>query len=186
MKIDYIKSPKTGRWIKVGGDAYEKLLESKTYGAATKKAHKVKREEPGGKTRQGGKTTQAKSIKLEKASPRTLRQTLSNVPKSRKAKRSALKTQIERSEDGRGKKTRGWAAAAPQKGTERHQLKKKCGDSCFLKPEAEGFPICAALREHQGCKVDCRGVTAAKVRASQWKYPVVYREASNLERKYRC
>lgn len=186
MKIDFIKSPKTGRWIKVGGDAYEKLLDSAKYRDATKKARKVKREEPGGVKRQVGKTTQAKSVRLEKASPRSLRQTLASTPKSRQAKRSALKTQIARSNDGRGKRTRGWAAAAPQKGTERHQLKAKCGDTCFLKPQAEGFPICAALREKQGCKVDCRGVTAARVRAAQWKYPTVYREAANLERKYGC
>jgi hypothetical protein len=186
MKIDYVKSPKTGKWVKVGGEVYQKLLDSKTYGAATRRAKKVKRDAPGTKTHQKGKVTPAKSINLAKAKPRPLSKTLASTPKSRKAKRAKLATQIEHTRDGRGARTRGWAGAAPQKGSERHTLKEECGDVCFLKPDTEGFPICAALREGQGCKVDCRGVTSARVRAGQWKYPGVYKEASKLEGKYGC
>ena len=186
MKIDYVKSPKTGRYVKVGGEAYQKLIKSSKYSDATKKARKVKREEPGGKTRQKGKVTPVKKINLAKAKPRPLSKTLASVPKSRKAKRLTLQSEIKHAGDGRGARTRGWAAAAPQKGAERHRLKEECGEACFLKPDSEGFPVCAALREGQGCKVDCRGVTAARVRAAQWKYPKVSTAASALQQKYGC
>ena len=186
MKVDYVKSPKTGRMVKVGGDAHAKLIASAKYGDATKKARKVKRETPGSKTHQKGKVTSVKKINLVKAKPRPLGKTLASVPKSRKARRSTLQSEMEHTGEGRGGRTRGWAAAAPQKGTERHRLKNECGEVCFLKPDSEGFPICAALREGQGCKVDCRGVTAARVRAAQWKYPKVSKTAEALERKYSC
>jgi hypothetical protein len=69
----------------------------------------------------------------------------------------------------------------PQKGRERHALREKCGTKCFLNPP-EGYPVCGALRTGQGCKLDCRGVTAAKVRSAQWGNRTVYRKASALER----
>ena len=100
------------------------------------------------------------------------------------AKRRTLREELKHEGEGRGGRTRGWAAAAPQKGIERRNLKAKCGEQCFLKPKTEGFPICAALREGQGCRVDCRGVTSARVRAAQWKYPRVIKEAEKLQRKY--
>jgi hypothetical protein len=72
-------------------------------------------------------------------------------------------------------RTRGWHDAAPRKGKERHELKKRCGNKCFLKPENEGFPICkkcsAVICD---CKTDCRGVAAAKIRAHQYKHVEIY------------
>lgn len=134
-----IISPKTGKWIKVGGPAYELLLKSKKFAPLAKKAKRVKRDSPASKK-----------------------------------------------VDGRGSRTRGWKLAAPKRGKERHSLKEECGDVCFLKPSVEGFPICAALREKQGCEVDCRALTAAKTRAAQWGYPGVYRTAESMQRKYKC
>lgn len=183
---DYIKSPKTGRYITVGGPAYVKLLESKRYAPKVKSAEKVKRPSPGTKTRLSGKVTPSSRVSLQKATPRKLSKTLASTPSSRRAKRASLRTSMEKEGEGRGSRTRGWAAAAPQRGRERHALKEKCGDECFLMPDTESFPICAALREGRGCKVDCRGVTAAKVRASQWKYPRTAKVADELERKYKC
>ena len=183
--MDYIQSPKTGRWIAVNGPAYTKLLESKRYSAETRSAKRVKRPSPGKKTRLTGRVTSSSKISLKKATPRPLQKTLASIPPSRKAKRANLRRMLKKGE-GRGMRTRGWAAAAPQKGKERRALKEQCGDECFLMPEREGFPVCAALREGQGCKVDCRGVTAAKVRAAQWKYPRVKETATSLQKKYKC
>lgn len=119
------------------------------------------------------------------ANPRSLSETLKDVPKSRKAKRERLKKEIKRKGEGRGSPTRGWRAAAPQKGNERKKLYKKCGEACFLEPDEStpgqsGFPICAALREKQGCKIDCRGLMAAKIRARQYKHKKVADFAEKL------
>jgi len=83
-------------------------------------------------------------------------------------------------------KARGWGAAAPRRGRERKELKDKCGDECFLRPDAMGFPVCPALREGKGCKVDCRGIIAAKLRAGEWKYEHVREVADKLASKYGC
>ena len=84
---------------------------------------------------------------------------------------------------GRGGATRGWGAAAPKRGKERHALMNKCGRQCFLQPENEGFPICAALREGQGCEVDCRGVTAAFSRARQYKHGGIAQRARAIQQR---
>lgn len=83
-------------------------------------------------------------------------------------------------------KAKGWASSSPRRGTERTQLKAKCGEECFLKPDVNGFPVCAALREGKGCKVDCRGIIAAKLRAGEWKYEHVREVADKLAKKYGC
>jgi hypothetical protein len=56
----------------------------------------------------------------------------------------------------------------------------RCGEACFLQPETEKFPICAALREGQGCAIDCRGLQAAYNRARQYKYNKVAEMAREL------
>jgi len=82
--------------------------------------------------------------------------------------------------------TGGWVAMAPKHGAERHQLIKKCGSTCFLRPENEGFPICPKLTMSNGqCQLSCKGLHAAYNRAQQWKYPSIASEAKNLLRT-RC
>ena len=83
---------------------------------------------------------------------------------------------IERQDDGRGIRTRGWAARSPTRGKERHQLKAECGDKCFLLPDEEKFPICASPRVTGGtstCEIDCGGAQSAFIRARQWGYEEV-------------
>jgi len=71
----------------------------------------------------------------------------------------------------RGQRTRGWALDSPKRGSERHLLKEKCGDRCFLIPDQEGFPICPKCVNNEcKCEIDCRGLIAAKARAKQLKY----------------
>jgi hypothetical protein len=85
-----------------------------------------------------------------------------------------------RAEEGRGIKTRGWKARAPQKGRPRHELKDKCGNACFLDPQNEAYPICPTPELGVGCKIDCGGLQAAKVRASQYHKPEIAALADKL------
>lgn len=81
---------------------------------------------------------------------------------------------------------KGWHELAPRKGKERDELKAKCGDACFLRPEDNGFPICAALsRTKSPCAVDCRGLAAAKSR-SRTLAPEVKAEIPVLQEHYGC
>jgi hypothetical protein len=97
-----------------------------------------------------------------------------------RAVRSKLQMQLPRAKMARGSATRGWHAAAPQRGKERQTLYNMCGSMCFLAPQTLGFPICAALREGQGCRVDCRGVVAARVRAAQYKHADVLKKSNRV------
>lgn len=74
-----------------------------------------------------------------------------------------------------------WSTKSPRRGVERQQLKKKCGDKCFLLPEQLKFPIC-----NDDCTYNCSGIVAAKVRAAQHKYDDVYRMADILIKELKC
>lgn len=78
-----------------------------------------------------------------------------------------------------GHPTSGWAIDAPKIGKQRHQLKQKCGDECFILPETEKFPICAK----NNCQIDCRGLISAKIRAHQHKYTNIYDKIDKLIEK---
>jgi hypothetical protein len=113
----------------------------------------------------------------------TLEETLEHT--NQPAKRAQLERMIETGNqtEGRGIKTRGWAARSPTRGTERHQLKEECGDKCFLLPEEEKFPVCPSPRTTGGtsvCKTDCGGAQAALVRARQYGYDEVAAKAEKL------
>jgi hypothetical protein len=77
--------------------------------------------------------------------------------------------------------SRGWRKSSPKKGSARHSLLKRCGKKCFLLPGKEKFPIC-----NNSCRVSCKGLVAAKVRASQWKYAGVAKRASAMINKKVC
>ena len=79
---------------------------------------------------------------------------------------------------------RGWREVKPGR-RERHQMMKQCGKKCFLDPENEAYPICQKLSAEK-CKIDCRGVLAAKVRASQWHQYKIADQADKLGRKLQC
>ncbi len=81
-----------------------------------------------------------------------------------------------------GIRTRGWRVDAPARGKERQELYHQCGRKCFLDSKNLGFPICPALRTGRACKVDCRGVESAKIRARQYKYQDIYQKTL----KYKC
>jgi len=88
--------------------------------------------------------------------------------------------------------TTGWHDRAPKKGHERNRLYDECdakGKTCFLNPSKKGFPICPACRDSDvpcSCEPDCGGITAAYVRARQWGYDDIAKNAQMLKAKYGC
>jgi len=81
----------------------------------------------------------------------------------------------------RSRPSKGWKQAKPKSVGARQALKEKCGSRCFLLPSKLKFPIC-----NKNCKVDCRGLVAAKSRAGEWKYRTVYKKANALINKGSC
>lgn len=174
----YVKNPETGRDIKVGGPTYEKLKVKYNLQKIPifQKAERFVKSAP--KQRQPSKPLSFERMKqitemsiyhpdIEAAARRvTQPHLLQRVATYKK-------------DQGRGRPTRGWALDAPKRGKERHLLKEKCGDKCFLLPETEGFPICPKCCT---CEIDCRGLTAAKIRAHQYKYTDLYDNIDQLMR----
>jgi len=79
---------------------------------------------------------------------------------------------------------KGWREVSPKRGVERNELMKKCGQKCFLDPERKAYPICQKYKGE--CKVDCRGVLAAKIRASEWKQYKIAEEANKIGKRLNC
>lgn len=81
--------------------------------------------------------------------------------------------------------TRGWSLQSPKKGRERHEMMRKCGKKCFLKPDTEQFPICAydRLKHKPSCRVCKAGVLSAYVRSRQWKHVGVAKKAKAIMMK---
>ena len=156
----FIISPVTGRQIKVGGPVYKSLQ------------------------RDGFNLSKEKVIKK---SGYTLAKK-GDIFTGDYAKLAKMPSSPVRKLSGRGSQTRGWGAAAPKKGAERKRLQHKCGDSCFLRPDVLGFPICSRCGEDEdecSCELNCSGLAAAKIRAHQWKYTKVAEVADRLY-KERC
>lgn len=80
--------------------------------------------------------------------------------------------------EGRGSPTRGWGKASP-KGKNRHALKKKCGNSAFLDPTNEKFPV-----KNKKCEYVCEGLNAAKNRACQYNHQTIADKAQKLGEKH--
>ncbi len=81
----------------------------------------------------------------------------------------------------RGSAVRGWKKQSPNR-LERRSMISKCGSACFLDPKNLKYPIC----EKRSCKCSCKGIVAAKVRASQYKNSKVRQLADKLINKYNC
>jgi hypothetical protein len=113
-------------------------------------------------------------------SPIRYEHALKTLPESRYYKTQQLERVSQRAHEGRGSPTRGWAAVAPQRGRERHDLKSRCGAKAFLDPEHEKFPVMSASRYNNKCEVSCQGVQAAYNRANQYKHFDIARKAEQL------
>jgi len=164
-RISSIESPRSGRWIAIGGPAYRDLLRLGYTDSELKR---------------GG-------VQRRKRAQRRYSSTAGRSRPSRAQRRSRISRASKSSTRGRGRgsRSRGWGKAAPRRGRPRHSLMKKCGKKCFLLPEHEGFPVCASLESSRrsgsgSCDIDCRGVQAAYVRARQYGYKNVAKAARKL------
>ena len=113
----------------------------------------------------------------------SLEETLKNTKQPSKREKLERMIEEQRAQEGRGIKSRGWAARSPTRGRERHQLKKECGNECFLLPDQEKFPVCQSPRMTKGvsdCRIDCGAAQSALIRARQYKYDDVAEKAKAL------
>ncbi len=182
---EYVINPRTGRQVRVGSALYNELERQEGSLLAQQKPISGRRrgrahvEQP-----VTGRAIES-SVALGRAKPLNLETVLRHT--TQPAKRRDLEHEILKAGQGRGGATRGWAAAKPQRGRERKELHNRCGDACFLQPDSLGFPICSKLIPgEEPCKVSCEGLTAAKVRANQWKYPEVSRAAEEIRSELGC
>jgi hypothetical protein len=178
-KVEYVVNPQTNKYIKVNGPTYNKLKDQYTF----KKSERVLRTPP--KPRLEDTPISPKRLReiseMKMHSP-SMKKTLTSTTQPYLLKK--LAQQLPKEKEGRGSRTRGWAAASPKKGSDRHMLKEQCGNKCFLKPEDEAFPICArCVNGKCDCKVDPRAMISAKVRAGQYKYDEVTKAIQKLEKK---
>lgn len=178
---EYIRNPETQKWITTRGKVYADLLKS-PYAKKARQATRHMRPSPGSQTRHIKAPNQQTSY--PKAKP-SLKKELKSVPKTRRRLGLYGKDMIANAKSNNNK-TKGWSLVAPQAGVERHDLMQVCGPTCFLLPGNEGFPICQSLRVSKSCKVDCRGIHAASIRARQWKYEDVYSKSQKLKKQYQC
>lgn len=74
-----------------------------------------------------------------------------------------------------------WSYLAPKTKAQRQELIQICGSSCFLLPQQLKFPVCTP-----DCKVSCKGLIAARIRARQWNYPEVDKKVSQYYEKANC
>ena len=102
--------------------------------------------------------------------------------------RRSLRRSMKNVGKGRGSRTRGWAANAPQTGKPRSRLMERCGGKCFLLPSRKKFPVCRKVYKNGSadCKPMCSGVTSALVRSRQYGYKKVARKVKALQKKLRC
>ena len=76
-----------------------------------------------------------------------------------------------------------WGTKKPGLVGERKYIKENCGDSCFLIPETNKFPIC---NKTLPCTYNCRGIKAASSRAGEFKYKKVLMKSKELSSKFGC
>lgn len=180
--MSYVINPKTGRPIKRNGPTYKAVASESSYYARklrdSKRLSKPKARgtAPSAKSSKG--RVRSGTSKLSAGKSRSLKTSLrtSRAPYLKRNVRSLLKHEGE----GRGSATRGWRATAPRRGRDRHELSAKCGKSCFLGSN-ESFPVCPrCLNNKCSCKIDCRGVVAAKIRARQYGYGNIASSASRI------
>lgn len=151
--VERVVNPETRRWITVGGATYWDLV---------------------GK---GYKLSEMRRLGSRQREP----------PQRRQSKDSGVRSVVPMMEmrvaRGKNRRSRSWTDDAPRRGRERHALLDKCGRTCFLNPDNEAFPVCSRLGIGQDCDLDCRGVYAAKLRARQWGYENVEKQAEKLRNR---
>lgn len=177
---EYVVNPNTGKTIRVGGPTYVKV-----FGKASVTGQVVTKRRPSRASadEEVPKILVEQIVAMKTATVEELKDTLERT--TQPSLRRLLAEQIKKQRDARGSRTRGWAASAPKPGKPRQVLKRACGDSAFLMPKELKFPIVAKCGSGQeetkcNCKVDCRGVLAALIRARQYGYTNVANAARHI------
>lgn len=176
----YVKNPTTGRLIKVNGPTYRKLKLNLQAGEVIHKSQP--------KARQSAKPLSSDVLKQMGEMPIhtfDLKKVLAQTHQPHLIKLLEGQVAKQQKSEKRGQRTRGWSGTAPHRGHQRHQLKEKCGDKCFLIPATEAFPICPKLGGLSSphappCQLSCQGLHAAKIRAHQYKYTDLYQSIDKL------
>jgi len=126
----------------------------------------------------GGKVKRKSPIKKKRISPK-------NLKKNNVKRKSSTKKQIKRKSSPKKQKKPAewtkWSEVAPKTKAQRQQLIQICGSTCFLMPDKLKFPVCTP-----DCKVSCKGLIAARIRARQWNYPEVDKKVSEYYKKANC
>lgn len=129
----------------------------------------------------GGKVKRKSPIKKKRISPKKSKK--NNVKRKSPTKNS--KKQVKRKTFPKKQKKPAewtkWSEVAPKTKAQRQQLIQICGSTCFLMPDKLKFPVCTP-----DCKVSCKGLIAARVRARQWNYPEVDKKVSEYYKKANC
>lgn len=76
-----------------------------------------------------------------------------------------------------------WGTKKPSTVGERRFIRENCGESCFLMPEKNKFPIC---NKTLPCTYNCRGLKAASSRAGEHKYTKVLEKSKMLTALFNC
>jgi ferredoxin-like protein FixX len=100
---------------------------------------------------------------------------------SKKSKKSQTKRKSSPKKQKKPEEWTKWSQIAPKTKAQRQQLIQICGSTCFLMPNELKFPVCT-----QDCKVSCKGLIAARVRARQWNYPEVDKKVSKYYKEANC
>ena len=124
----------------------------------------------GGKVKRTRKSPAKKRVSPKRASPRRA------SPKRASPKRASPKKETKQKPEWTK-----WSEVAPKTKAQRQQLIQICGSSCFLLPDQLKFPVCTS-----DCKVNCKGLIAARVRARQWNYPEVDKKVSQYYKEANC
>jgi hypothetical protein len=172
MSGRYVRNPKTGRAIAVGGKTHADLLAAGVRSFAPAAAPKK------GRYYQAPRTidmTEYNEIAHgRRATPRGLAEEVAGARnRNGRALPVAYAAKLRRLEanagKGRGSALRGWSAVKPRTQGQRRALFAKCGQKCFLARPIETktgktllkFPICGM----NSCSPDPRGILAAQTRA---------------------
>ena len=115
----------------------------------------------------GGKVKRRKTSTKKDKKRKTSSKKVKKSPKKQQPKKPAEWTK--------------WSEIAPKTKAQRQNLIQICGSTCFLLPDQLKFPVCTP-----DCKVNCKGLIAARVRARQWNYPEVDKKVSQYYKEANC
>jgi len=117
--------------------------------------------------------------KVKRKSP--IKKKVKRKSPTKKSKKNQVKRKSSPKKEKKPAEWTKWSQIAPKTKAQRQQLIQICGSTCFLMPNELKFPVCTP-----DCKVNCKGLIAARVRARQWNYPEVDKKVSKYYKKANC